>query len=193
MKQALIGAVGVVCVMLSGSVMSAQGDGTPDGAPPANEGVCDVLMDHTPGLYGLCVAYCEAIDADLSAESDPPNSRILDNYRKRMGAGDPDMPCVQDPCPCWSLAEITSIDGISEADGSQIGASCSNSESVFESDGSSDPVQNFQGAQVAFGQNCIYALRIDGVPILGRQQRVTPEEHAVCLAQIVTQCESLGQ
>ena len=30
--------------------------GTPDGFPPANEGVCDELIGGTPGLYGLCVA-----------------------------------------------------------------------------------------------------------------------------------------
>ncbi len=39
---------------------------TPDGETPANEGVCDVLkMDGIhQGLYGLCVAYCEAQDLD---------------------------------------------------------------------------------------------------------------------------------
>ena len=35
---------------------------TPDGETPANEGVCDELMFYTPGLYGLCVAFCEAQD-----------------------------------------------------------------------------------------------------------------------------------
>lgn len=35
---------------------------TPDGETPANEGVCDELIGLTPGLYGLCVAFCEAQD-----------------------------------------------------------------------------------------------------------------------------------
>ena len=41
---------------------------TPDGMTPANEGVCDMLKDggYTKGLYGLCVAYCEAQDLDTS-------------------------------------------------------------------------------------------------------------------------------
>ena len=37
---------------------------TPDGETLANEGVCDVLQGGSPGLYGLCVAYCEAQDLD---------------------------------------------------------------------------------------------------------------------------------
>ena len=49
---------------------------TPDGLPPANEGVCDSLQMAKPGLYGLCVAYCEALDcpdlaAGLSSERPP--------------------------------------------------------------------------------------------------------------------------
>ena len=40
---------------------------TPDGETPANEGVCDSLNGATPGLYGLCVAYCEAQDLDILA------------------------------------------------------------------------------------------------------------------------------
>jgi hypothetical protein len=82
---------------------------TPDGETPANEGVCDVVQGGTPGLYGLCVAYCEAQDLDLVGDKEPPNTKILANYRKKMRAGDPDMPCVQVPCPCWTQAELTSI------------------------------------------------------------------------------------
>ena len=35
---------------------------TPDGETPANQGVCDEVLGATPGLYGLCIAYCEAQD-----------------------------------------------------------------------------------------------------------------------------------
>ena len=60
---------------LSGSVMAQ----TPDGETPANEGVCDVLIGATPGLYGLCNAYCEAQDLD-SFDKEPPRTKILANY-----------------------------------------------------------------------------------------------------------------
>ena len=89
--------------------------GTPDGTTPANEGVCDFLAYHTPGLYGLCIAYCEAHDADLISpegnldDLNVPNRKILENYRKKMRKGDPDMPCVQTTCPCWSEAELAGL------------------------------------------------------------------------------------
>ena len=90
---------------------------TPDGETPAEESVCTFLQDHTPGLYGLCLAYCEAQDAHLlSPGGDPkelniPNQRILENYRNKMRDGDPDMPCVQTtPCPCWTQADLDYMD-----------------------------------------------------------------------------------
>jgi hypothetical protein len=98
--------------------------GTPDGETPANEGICDLLVDHTPGLYGLCVAYCEAHDAhiispggDLS-ELNAPNRKLLENYRKKMQAGDPDMPCVQSTaCPCWTLEQLAALPPPTTAEG----------------------------------------------------------------------------
>jgi hypothetical protein len=82
---------------------------TPDGQTPANEGVCDGLKTNaTPGLYGLCVAYCEAQDLD-TFDKEPASSKILDNYNKKKQAGDPAMPCVKVPCPCWTDAELASI------------------------------------------------------------------------------------
>ena len=60
---------------------------TPDGDTPANEGVCDELIGATPGLYGLCVAFCEAQDCepDPSLENAfencrPGSMKILDRY-----------------------------------------------------------------------------------------------------------------
>ena len=88
---------------------------TPDGAVPANEGVCDVLRADgvTKGLYGLCVAYCEAQDhSSLTEPITPedlddilmssPAGRILKNYNAKKTSTDPEMPCmnVVAPCPC---------------------------------------------------------------------------------------------
>lgn len=94
----------VALAALGGSAVAA----TPDGETPANEGVCDSLQGGTGGLYGLCVAYCEAQDLD-SYEKEPPRSKILENYNRKKQAGDPDMPCMQTPCPCWDDAELASI------------------------------------------------------------------------------------
>ncbi len=103
---------------------------TGDGVPPANEGICDELIGATPGLYGLCVAFCESQDfASLSnpitseelatLEAGIPSGRILANYNKLKTPSDPPMPCilVEEPCPCWSAEEIASIDGVIPTEG----------------------------------------------------------------------------
>ena len=115
----LISCVAVACLMAP--VAFAQ---TPDGQTPAEETVCNPLKADgiTKGLYGLCVAFCEAhdhADADASIteddlallEAEAPSGRILANYDKKKTETDPAMPCilVEEPCPCWSAAELASI------------------------------------------------------------------------------------
>ena len=100
---------------------------TPDGVTPANEGVCDALRDDgvTKGLFGLCIAFCEAQDItsvevpitpdELEAlEDKAPSGRILANYNRKKTATDPAMPCikVEEPCPCWSSADLNELDGV---------------------------------------------------------------------------------
>ena len=100
---------------------------TSDGQTPAEETVCDLLRADgvSKGLYGLCVAFCEAHDlaefatpitlAELaSLESHAPAGRILANYNKKKQATDPAMPCIRvgEPCPCWSSAELNEINGV---------------------------------------------------------------------------------
>ena len=93
--------------------VSAQ---TPDGETPAEETVCDGLRDNSPGLYGLCVAMCEAQDMDQSnpdnvfaALTSAPNFKLLKKYRNRMKPGDPDLPCLPITCP---IAEKTTGEGL---------------------------------------------------------------------------------
>ena len=102
---------------------------TPDGQTPAEEKVCDPLKADgvTRGLYGLCVAFCEAQDhanmamplaeADVEAlVSEAPSGRILASYNKKKQASDPGMPCIvleeKGPCPCWTPSQFAEIDGI---------------------------------------------------------------------------------
>ncbi|MGI9330105.1 MAG: hypothetical protein ACR2QB_05260, partial [Gammaproteobacteria bacterium] len=63
----------VLIVVLSQVPVQAQ---TPDGETPAIEDVCDGLIGGTPGLYGLCVAYCEAQDLN-EFDKRPPSEKIL--------------------------------------------------------------------------------------------------------------------
>jgi len=97
-----------------------------------NSGVCDGLADATPGLQQLCVAFCELQDCrpDFSLENPYENcsassTAVLDSYQTRRGAGDPDMPCVQQPdesaeCPCWSRNELAELRSPLETDVFQV-------------------------------------------------------------------------
>lgn len=106
-KQTLSGitfALFATITTMNGSAIAS----TPDGVTPANEGVCDALQGLTAGLYGLCVAYCEAQDLD-SIDKRPPSLRILANYQGKMQAGDPDMPCSSPNYTCFNENELNSI------------------------------------------------------------------------------------
>ena len=94
--------------------------GTPDGLTPNSEVICDGLKGATLGLYGLCIAYCEATDSpeDLSSEAKiaalPTHSaKLLANYDKMRQIGDPQMPCAtyydETACPAWTRDQINSV------------------------------------------------------------------------------------
>ena len=72
---------------------------TADGMTPAEEPVCD---DLNGALYGLCVAYCEAMDCHLGDQfaSDEACERVLTNY---MTHSDGVMP----PCETEDTGEST--------------------------------------------------------------------------------------
>lgn len=116
----------IALVALAGPAAFAQ---TSDGSPPSIETVCDPLQIRnggTPGLYGLCVAYCEAQDCGTSLECKEENpgdawgahscgcSDVLTNYNDKKEPGDPDMPCIEpEECPCFDAeflaTEISTI------------------------------------------------------------------------------------
>lgn len=112
---------------------------TPDGMTPAEENVCDPLRSATPGLYGLCVAYCEAHDAEMiSPQGDPnelntPNQKILANYNRKKTESDPPMPCVVaevEACPCWTSAELKEMEPPSGNYDHNLLHACRNTKSV---------------------------------------------------------------
>lgn len=79
---------------------------TADGVTPAVEGVCDDLKNPgvSKGLYGLCVAYCEA---EASSEA------VLRNYNRKKSETDPEMPCLEVvvQCPCWDTDTLAAAEG----------------------------------------------------------------------------------
>lgn len=153
---------------------------TADDETPANEGVCDVLQGGSPGLYGLCVAYCEVQDLD-SFEKEPPRTKILENYNKKKQAGDPDMPCMQVSCPCWTDAELASI-------GSDGFAMCTPSTDTLKIQNTTvGHARNEATADTTIDrERCRY---IDlATPRTIRSFLITPVEAQSCFAQVEQSC-----
>ena len=210
----------MVCLCLAVSVMVsapllAQ---TPDGETPAEETICDPLKADgvTKGLYGLCVAFCEA--QDHVALSDPiteeelkalfdaaPSGRILSNYNKKKLEGDPEMPCIkiEEPCPCWAGTQLASIDGYAPT-GESIAVVCYGSPARYRSayEGKGD---GFQQAYIALKHDlqgnlndaaCSYENRQESPSIITvlsmGQGTLTGAEAESCLAAVNQRCIELG-
>ncbi len=62
---------------------------TPDGKTPSEETICDVFKG---GAFGLCNAYCEALDCGDPNQraSESACTRVNDNFEKRYGMRLPD-------------------------------------------------------------------------------------------------------
>jgi len=154
---------------------------TPDGETPANEGVCDILQGGTPGLYGLCVAYCEAQDLD-TVDKNPPSQKILDNYNKKKQPGDPDMPCIQIPCPCWSDVELDAA----VADGTI--STCVTSGETIQLIDDSASLRFFRSDQTG---RCSY-VDFNSAPPLVRNLNVSTTDAENCHSQLSTACTATG-
>jgi len=157
---------------------------TPDGTTPANEGVCDSLKTNaTPGLYGLCVAYCEAQDLD-TFEKEPANSKILANYNKKKQAGDPDMPCVKVPCPCWTDAELASI-SVGGA------AACLRATNKIQLIDNMPRIHFAEADTTLAAERCRY-IDLNVSPTVVRNLGITAPQAASCYAAVESACGSLG-
>ncbi len=68
---------------------------TPDGMTPSRETICD---NQSGAAYGLCNAYCEAMDCDSPAPHAAPRAcaRVLANFLRHAGT----MPPCDVTCPC---------------------------------------------------------------------------------------------
>jgi hypothetical protein len=159
-------------------------DGTPDGTTPANEGVCDVVKGKTPGLYGLCVAYCEAQDLDVVGDRETPNNKILANYRKKMQTGDPDMPCVRVPCPCWTDAQLANVNN------SDLTKMLCTQTATAATVRNLSPVQ-FAAVDTSV-PNCRFTDTTTTPVISVRFSGIDPTAAQSCYSQIVQKCQALG-
>lgn len=108
---------------------------TPDGDPPAVETICNDL-NFSGASFGLCNAYCEAMDCDCPTNGDPENpnclpnasqkacDRVLANFYKK----EPDviLVCEQEPEVFYALevAVMGEGDVLSDLVGTMTGIDC---------------------------------------------------------------------
>ena len=183
---------GPVCVALAMFALPAAAQ-TPDGMTPAEETICDPLADATPGLYGLCVAMCEAQDCratrdpntgavEFSERCNPSAERILANYNQILAKNNrtgPPMPCVQDACACWSIRDIENIGGTSD--------SCVDRSYVTGLFGHSA-----DGTELAYAypNSCV---SIEMTPDYSRtDSTVDAVGYATCRKSVIDECEARG-
>jgi len=175
------------------------------------------------GLYGLCVAFCEAQDiTDESAitteeelallEAGAPSGRILANYNGKKQEDDPPMPCILpgEQCPCWSDAEIQSIDGYrpnGESIDLQCGETRDSETGALTFSRTREGIQGKPGEQVVLAWDepegdprllraCFYRNLQDGngfARFLSIEAETLSESQLVsCLAQPAARCNALG-
>jgi len=105
-KLISLGLLGLIWSLLAGPVVAND------------ENDCDTVIDETPGLYGLCIAYHHA--GNSNAED-----RILINYRRKMEPGDTDLLELGGggvPCLCWTLDQMANATSHAPAHDCKTGA-----------------------------------------------------------------------
>ena len=86
--------ISILLSMFISPVVSAFG--TPDGLPPPMEHICD---GESGAAYGLCNAYCQAMDCDSDAPSASANAcqKVADKFTQFTGRP---VPCSES-CPMY--------------------------------------------------------------------------------------------
>ena len=176
-------------------------------ASPPNEGVCDELVGTTPGLYGLCVAFCETQDCEATYdpatdtvafdESCRPSSpKLLDNFNKRAGVGGPHMPCVnimENECPCWTEAELDEMPMNNDTVCNPPPESPFAQISTFTGPGGSIAHAARTDFEVdSFTCNYTGVDLINNQPLVTRMQSIDSDQNATCFASIVAECAGRG-
>ena len=171
-------------ILIASPVLAEPGNNQ---STPAQESVCDPLKADgvTKGLYGLCVAYCEA-----NAQSQD----VLDEFNARRTEDDPEIPCGAPPatCPCWTAAMLQAASGSGITPECSFGIGDSVRDEAIYLDFSGFPF-TFE----AFGIDssaCTYIYDSDllnGDTIEGDVSLtlgVTPAEEVVCRTEVASLC-----
>jgi hypothetical protein len=175
----------VVLALLVGSVADAE----------PNVGVCNDLKGSDRGLYGLCVAFCEAQDCvatldettgELSFPKNcrPSSEKTLAKYNSRLEPGDPPMPCVNDGCPCWSEDEIDLVADL-QVDYCQDSPTLT---LLWGRDATSN--LDYAGIQVESSITCYYQEQTP--EFIRRYQTIDAAQHTLCRESVKYECANRG-
>jgi hypothetical protein len=121
--------------LLTGAPVAAQ---TFDGVTPAEEDVCDGLPE---AAYGLCNAYCEAIDCDARGDDFKACDSLRNNYFEATGNVllPCDWSCPAPPDPTCSGNGVLTVDEngceVCACDPNWSGAACTTCDPGFDNCG----------------------------------------------------------
>ena len=141
---------------------------TPDGETPAQETVCD---DESGAAYGLCNAYCEAMDCDGEPQASATAcTKVQNKFTQLTGR---DVPCEVVECPCAGTPAWDHV-----LTGAKI--ACDDFGSVVRYFTTTGLVQAGESSSFCGVSSLAHA------PII--MFNITPEQLAACMGQIRTLC-----
>ncbi|MGD2063691.1 MAG: hypothetical protein PVF51_08940 [Nitrospirota bacterium] len=159
----------------------------------------DVCASETGAAYGLCTAYCEAMDCDgvEPNANETACGKVYDNFVDRTGYAPP---CAVPPviCPCDGIAAwddvidgttpitncLTASDGVLEA------TQTTNNYPVFSGrciDSDCNPRQGSDSVPLD-GENVCGVVVFSGAGTTALGFAITPEEADACTAALARQC-----
>ena len=173
--------------------------------------VCDPLKaSSTPGLYGMCLKYCEARDVPgLFAEGKVSakkaerfakrQERVLERYNATKTAADPDMPCIsQEICPCWSSNQA-SLSFWNDKSAQPICGSQDTGDfrlSEIGANAAIDDPEYTRMQAISFSQDggatfTHYCANEDAATTTSMMEQINDTEAIICATQVQTACNML--
>ena len=160
---------------------AALAQGTPDLMTPAQEAVCD---GESGAAYGLCNAYCEAMDCESAnaQASATACSKVRDKFTNITGRALPCETCPAPPpgTPCPCVDAFADFNTVLNAPGGCIEAGTF----IVKQTGPFDAIAASCSPATPFGVFCGAETVNGGLQILN----VTPEEGQACVQLIRESC-----
>jgi len=172
------GSIAILTLILAGIAVGSSTASAQSTAEAAGDaGICDALADATPGLRGICVAYCERLDC--SNPDSPECAALRSIYDRRRQTGDPDLPCLP-ICPCFALSDL--LDHPVELDTCEIGGSGGQAwAGAWDSATSIQGCGTFSSTEFGDFAQCRFQNTVVDPPDT-RFARISQEEAAICRA-----------